>query len=163
MSNMVRWDPFREMMGLRRAMDRLFDDALVSSSGEWQPVAWNLALDVIENEHEYIVKASVPGLKPEDLDITYDNKVLVIKGEVKEERETEEGDYHLRERRYGTFSRSLTLPSNVKADQIQATYHDGVLKLQLPKAEESKPKRIAIQSGDVKMIDGTASDVKKKK
>jgi len=162
MSNMVRWDPFREMMGLRRAMDRLFDDALASSSGEWQPLAWNLALDVIENENEYVVKASVPGLKPEDLDITFENKVLVIKGDLKEEKDAEEGNYHLRERRYGSFSRSLTLPSNVKADQIQASYTDGVLKLQLPKAEESKPKRIAIHTGDVKMIDSTASDVKKK-
>jgi HSP20 family protein len=160
MSNMVRWDPFREVMGLRRAMDRLFDDALVSSSNEWQPVAWHLALDVIENDNEYVVKASVPGLKPEDLDITYDNKVLVIKGEMKEEKDIEEGSYQLRERRYGSFSRSLTLPSNVKADQIQASYTDGVLRLQLPKAEESKPKRIAIQTDDVKMIDSTAADIK---
>jgi HSP20 family protein len=162
MSNMVRWDPFREVMGLRRAMDRLFDDALVSSSNEWQPVAWNLALDVIENDNEYVVKASVPGLKPEDLDITYDNNVLVIKGELKEEKDTEEDNYHLRERRYGSFSRSLTLPSNVKGDEIQASYTDGVLKLQLPKAEESKPKRITIQTGEVKMIDSTAADIKNK-
>ncbi len=161
MSNLTRWDPFREMLSMRRAMDRLFDDALTTPSGEWQQNAWNLALDVIEDENEFQVKASVPGIKPADLDITYNNNTLMIKGEVKEEYETEEGRYHMRERRFGSFSRSLTLPSNINADQIQADYQDGVLTLHLPKSEEAKPKRITVHGGE-KMIDAKVADIKTK-
>lgn len=160
MSNMIRWDPFREMLSLRRTMDRLFDDALSGSQNEYLPSAWNLALDVIENDDEYQVKASVPGVKPEDLDITYNNNTLVIKGELKEEREVEENRYHLRERRYGSFSRSLTLPSNVSPEGIRADYDSGVITLHLPKAEEAKPKRIAVH-GSEKMIEANVKESKK--
>ena len=157
MSNLMRWDPFREMLGLRRAMDRLFDDA-ISEAPEWEGMSWNLALDVIEGENEYQVKASIPGIKPEDLEITYNNNILTIKGETTEEKESEEKHYHLRERRHGSFSRSLTLPSNVKADEIKANYEQGVLTLFLPKAEEAKPKRIAIgTSNPQKVIEGKVS------
>jgi len=147
---------------MRRAMDRLFDDALSTPSGDWEPASWNLALDVLEDENEFQVKASVPGIKPEDLDITYNNNTLTIKGEVKQEYESEEGKYHLRERRFGSFARSLTLPSNVNADQIGADYEDGVLTLHLPKSEEAKPKRIEVHGGQ-KMIDAKVSNGKNKK
>jgi HSP20 family protein len=160
MSNLVRWDPFREMLSLRRTMDRLFDDALTGSQSEYLPGAWNLALDVIENDDEYQVKASVPGIKPEDLDITYNNNTLMIKGEMKEEREVEETRYHLRERRFGSFSRSLTLPSNVNAEGIRADYDSGVITLHLPKAEEAKPKRITVH-GSEKMIEANVKESKK--
>ena len=96
---LTRWDPVREMMGLRRAMDRLFDDAMVSSPG-WDNVSrMELALDVSESDDAYSVKASIPGVNPDDIDITYNANTLTIKGEVKEEKEVQEARYHLRERR----------------------------------------------------------------
>jgi HSP20 family protein len=125
----------------------------------WQPTSWDLALDVAETEDDFLVKASLPGINPDDLEITYNNNLLTIKGEVKEEKDIEEQRYHLRERRYGSFSRSLTLPSTVKADAIEASYEGGVLTLHLPKAEEAKPKRIPVHSVQApQMIEGKAKD-----
>jgi HSP20 family protein len=146
MSNLTRWDPMQEMMTLRNAMDRLFDSAFVGSNLGWQPENLDMAVDVIENADGFVVKASLPGIKPEDLEITYNNNVLTIKGEIKEEKDIEEKRYHLRERHYGSFSRSLSLPGNVKTDAIQANFEQGVLRLTLPKSEEAKPKRIPVQT-----------------
>ncbi len=153
---LTRWDPVREMMGLRRAMDRLFDDAMVSSPG-WDNVSrMELALDVSESDDAYTVRASIPGVNPDDIDITYNANTLTIKGEVKEEKEIQEARYHLRERRFGSFSRSINLPSTIDASGIQANYEKGVLSLNLPKAEEAKPKRIEIKTQ--KMIEGEMKD-----
>ena len=158
---LTRWDPFREMMSLRNTMDRLFDSAMAGSPTNWRPLTWDLALDVVENLDEYLVKASVPGINPDDLEITFNNNTLTIKGELKEEKEVEEARYHLRERHYGTFSRSLTLPAGIQAEKIQANYEAGVLSLHLPKAEEVKPKKIAIRTGEApKVIEAKASDIK---
>ena len=142
---LTRWDPFRDLVSMRRAMDRLMENSL----GEDREVTseWGLPLDVVEDENDFIVKASLPGVKPDDLDITYSKGMLTIKGEIKDESETTKGQYHLRERRYGLFTRTINLPSSVKAEDIQADYHDGILELKMPKTEEVKPKRIPIQSG----------------
>jgi HSP20 family protein len=104
-------------------------------------------LDVIEKDDEYVIKANLAGLDPENLDITYTNNMLTIKGEVSDEREeTEEnGHYHLRERRYGSFSRSISMPGSVDVSKIEAETKSGVLELHLPKKEEVKPKRIAVK------------------
>lgn len=116
---------------------------------------WSLPLDVVENEDEFVVKASIPGIQPDELDITFTNHTLTIKGEVKREEDIEESRYHLRERRYGRFERSIYLPTDVEADKIEASYNAGVLSLRLPKSEEVKPKRIAIKSGESqKMLEG---------
>lgn len=139
---LTRWDPFRDMMVMRRTMDRLIDNSI--NEEQDNPTDWGLPLDVIEDENDYTVRASVAGIKPDDLDITYNKGVLTIRGEIKDDRETNKGQYHLRERRYGTFSRSLALPTTISAENIQASYSDGILTLKLPKAEEVKPKRIAI-------------------
>jgi len=158
-----RWDPFREMLSIRNNMDRMFDSALAGSPDRWQPMAWDLALDVVESKDEFLVKASVPGINPDDLEITYNNNILTIKGELKEENEVEEAQYHLRERRYGSFARSLTLPTGIEANKIEANYEAGVLKLRLPKAEEVKPKKIAIQTkGEPKMIEAKAKNIASK-
>jgi HSP20 family protein len=146
-----RWDPFQEMLNLRRTVDRLFDN---TTDHEWQPMQWGLAVDVVENKDDFIVKASVPGINPEDLDVSYSDGTLTIKGEVKADNEVKENQYHLRERRYGSFARSITLPTTIKGDAIEASYQNGVLNLRLPKAEEVKPKRIAIKVDDQKMIEG---------
>jgi HSP20 family protein len=149
---LTRWDPFQEMLNLRRTVDRLFDN--VGTDREWaQPMLWGLAVDVVENKDEFIIKASVPGISPDDLEISYTDDTLTIKGEIKSENEVKENQYHLRERRYGSFSRSISLPNKVKGDAIEATCQNGVLTLRLPKAEEVKPKRIAIKTGDQNMID----------
>lgn len=160
MSNLTRWDPFREMMGFRSAMDRLFDETFLSPRSIWQPANWELALDVAETDDAFVVKASLPGINPDDLEVTYNANVLTIKGEIKEEKEIEEQRYHLRERRYGSFSRSISLPSSVKADAIEASYSAGVITLNLPKAEEAKPKRIQVNSvSSPKMIEGKVKEI----
>jgi HSP20 family protein len=150
---LTRWDPFQEMLNLRRTVDRLFDNA--SADSVWaQPTAWGLAVDVVENKDDFIVKASVPGINPDDLDVSYTDDILTIKGEIKSDNEVKDNQFHLRERRYGSFSRSISLPTKIKADAIEASYQNGVLSLRLPKAEEVKPKRISIKVGDQKMIEG---------
>lgn len=159
MNAISRWDPFREMLTMRNAMDRLFEGSFSSAPGWYGPSTWDLALDVAENQDEFVVKASIPGINPDDLEVTYNANVLTIKGEIKSEEESKEGRYHLRERRFGSFTRSISLPSTVKADTIQAAYEAGVLTLRLPKAEEAKPKRIAIQGSGNKMIEGKVVDV----
>ena len=150
---LTRWDPFREMLNLRSAIDRMFEDAFIGEPlWERTPTAWSLALDVAETEDEFVVKASVPGIKPDDLEITYSGNTLTIKGETKEEKEVEDARYHMRERRYGSFARSITIPSTVDANAIEADFEDGVLTLHLPKAEEARPKRIEVKTP--KMIEG---------
>jgi HSP20 family protein len=141
----TRWDPFREMLTMRRAMDRLMENS-IKDQDEVPQADWSLALDVVENDDSYLVKASVPGVKVEDIEVTYNKNLLTIRGEIKEEAEREQGQYHLRERRYGTFTRTISLPSAIKSDAIHADYKDGVLTLQLPKMEEVKPKRIQINA-----------------
>ena len=164
MSNLTRWDPFREMMSFRSAIDRLFDETFFNRQADFESqLSWSPALDVAETGDEYLVKASLPGIEPDDLEITYNNNVLTIKGETQSEREVEEQHYHLRERRSGSFSRSLSLPSTVDADHIQASYTAGVLTLHLPKLEEAKPKRIQVRSGESpRMIEGKSRDIKNK-
>lgn len=160
---LTRWDPFRELITIRNTMDRLFDSALVGSPTTWQPAAWDLALDVAESEDEFTVKASIPGINPDDLEITFTHNTLTIKGETNEEKEVEQAHYHLRERRYGSFARSITLPAGIEAEKIQANYEAGVLKLRLPKAEEVKPKKIAIRTtASPKVIEAKVSDVPSK-
>ncbi len=133
-------------MSLRDAMDRLLEDSLVRPSlfpGEGERVP---ALDVVEKEDSYVVKASVPGVNRDDLEITTSGNTLVIQGETREEKEEEEeGRYLYRERRYGAFSRSLTLPDDINADEAEAEFEDGILTLKLPKAETAKRKSIRIK------------------
>ena len=149
----TRWNPFREM----RAMNRMFDNAIEYSPLSWE-TRWNLALDVAESDESFVVKASLPGIKPDDLEITFSENVLTIKGEIEEDKELEEVHYHMRERRYGSFSRSIRLPSGIESEKIEASFDDGVLKLHLPKAEEAKPKKIAISSTSSKVIDAVAAE-----
>jgi HSP20 family protein len=146
------------MLSWNRAMERMFDsfysDEELSFNDQFN---LRVPLDVIEKDDEYIIKANVAGLDPENLDITYTNNTLTIKGEVRDERdETEEkGRYHLRERRYGSFSRSISIPGSVDVSKIEAETKSGVLELHLPKKEEVKPKRIEVKvkSGS-KVIEG---------
>lgn len=160
MNSLTNWDPFRELWSMRSMVDRMFENAMDRQTGGWQPAEWGLALDVTENEDEFVVKASVPGINPDDLEITFTDGTLTIKGETREEKDVEETHYHMRERRFGRFSRSISLPSNLDADKIEASYDAGVLTLHLPKAEEMKPKRIEIKSGSTqRTIEGKLTDI----
>jgi HSP20 family protein len=166
MSNLIRWDPFRELSNFRwwnfrNEMDRMFENNMLSP---FETTTWDLALDVAETDDEFLVKASLPGINPDELEITYNANVLTIKGETREEKETDEKRYHLRERRYGSFSRSVSLPSSVKPEKIEASYDAGVLTLHLPKAEEAKPKRIPVTAGSTpKVIEGKVRETTSKK
>ncbi len=159
MSNLTRWDPFRDMWSMRSNLDRFFENALANFGADWNPNTWDLALDVAETNDEYLVKASLPGVNPDEVEITYDSNILTIKGETKKDQTIDEDRYHLRERRYGSFSRSISLPSAVKPDQIEAVYNAGVLTLHLPKSEEAKPKRIKVrQEASKRMIEGKTTN-----
>ena len=107
--------------------------------------SWSLALDVAEKDDNFLVKASLPGIDPEDLNVTLEDNVLTVQGEVKKDETIEEESYHIRERRFGSFSRSLRFPVPVNAAKIEAEYENGVLTLTVPKAEEVKSKRIEIK------------------
>ena len=151
MANLIRRDPLREMFSLNRAMERMLND--VYSDGELgfsEPLNLRMPLDVIENDDEFIVKANVAGIDPENIEITYTDNNLSLKGEVSDEREEkgEEGRYHLRERRYGTFSRTISMPGSVDVDNIEAETENGVLVIHLPKKEEVKPRRIEVKGGE---------------
>ena len=148
MPDLVRWEPFRELISLREAMDRLFEESFVRPWGDWLVPfgAETLAVDMYETDDEVVVKASLPGVKPEEIDISITGNTLTIKGETKAEEEVKEKNYIRRERRYGAFSRSLALPTEVEADKAEAVFENGVLTLILPKAEEVKPKSIKVKT-----------------
>lgn len=145
MSNLTRWEPVREMMTLREAMDRLFDDAFT------RPIASNVgasmpAIDLYQTADEVVVKAALPGLKADDVQITVTNDVLTLRGEFKWENGQQEATYHIREQRYGSFERSVPLPVDVQTDNARADFQNGVLTITLPKAESVKPKTINIKA-----------------
>lgn len=134
MKTLVRWNPTRTLF---EDFDRFFE-------APTSPRTWNLPLDVIENEDSYVVKASIPGVDAENLDVVLEDNVLSIKAEVNHEEVTENEQFHIRERRTGSFSRSLRFPMDVNGDDITANYANGVLSLNVPKAEEAKPKQISV-------------------
>jgi HSP20 family protein len=145
MATITRWDPFQDAMTLREAMNRLFEESMVPSvPGLRSGQSFIPALDLSESADAYMVDVSVPGMKPEDLKLTFENGVLTIAGEVKQESEKKERSYHRMERSYGSFSRTITFPTTVKGDAIEAKLEHGILHLTLPKAEEVKPRQISI-------------------
>ncbi|MBE2198345.1 MAG: Hsp20/alpha crystallin family protein [Anaerolinea sp.] len=147
MTTLVRWNP-RNRMRMINEFDRAFGDMINDMlDAPTTPAKWGLPLDVAETEDAYTVAAPIPGINPDDIDITLEDDVLTIKGETSSETNEENTRYHLRERRFGTFSRSLRFPVAVNSDAVAANYVNGVLTLTIPKAEEVKPKRIAISVG----------------
>ncbi len=144
--SLMRWQPFEELMSLREAMDRLFEESIVWPRSLLAPAAQTFAVDIYETKDDVVVKASLPGVKPEDVEVSVVGDTLTIKGEVKEEKDIKEENYIRKERRYGSFCRSFTLPVSVNADKATAEFENGVLTLTLPKAEEVKPKTIAIKA-----------------
>jgi len=147
-----RWHPFTDLMSLRQAMDRLFEDSFVRPSRTLEALSEVAApaLDIYQTPSEVVVKAALPGVKPEDVSIDITGETLTVKGERKAEQEIKKEDYLYQERRYGTFSRSVVLPSGLKTDKAEATMENGVLTLNIPKAEEVKPKAIKVKAKEKK-------------
>jgi HSP20 family protein len=143
-----RWQPFTELMSLRQAMDRLFEDSFVRPSRAIEALVEVAApaFDVYQAPSEVVVKVALPGVKPEDVSIDITGGTLTVKGESKAEQEVKREDYLYQERRYGVFSRSVVLPGGLKPDKAEATMEDGVLTLTIPKAEEVKPKAIKVKT-----------------
>ena len=147
MTNLTRWDPVQDAMTLREAMNRLFEESFVPSAPGRNGGAFVPALNLSETPDAYFVELAVPGLKAEDLSVTFENGVLTISGEIKQASEQQERTYHRVERRYGRFSRSISLPATVRGDAIEARLEGGLLHLSVPKAEEVKPRKITINVG----------------
>ncbi len=149
MAALMRWDPVREMRILRDMMDRIMEETFgpITERGRVAE-SWALLprVDVYETNSEVVVKATVPGVKPEDLDITVTGNVLTIKGEIKEEDVEEGANFIRRERVFGSFRRDLTLPVEVDVEKAEATFENGILTLRLPKVEAAKPKRLTVKS-----------------
>jgi len=151
MSNLTRWEPVREMMTLREAMDRLFDDAFThpfslnrEGGSTWS--SFSPAIDMYQTDNEIVVKAALPGLKPEEVQINVTSDILTIKGEVKHEEEKKDKSWHIREQRWGSFERSLRLPTGVISDRAKADFDNGILTISLPKSEEVRPKTITVKA-----------------
>ena len=146
MSNLTRWEPVREMMTLREAMDRLFDDAFTRPinlrDGGWSAPA----IDMYQTDDEVVVRAALPGFKADEVQINVTGDVLTLRGEIKQQEEQKERSWHIREHRWGSFERSVSLPTEVTADQAVADFENGILTITLPKAEEVKPKTISVKA-----------------
>lgn len=146
--SLTRWDPFEDMLSLRDAMNQLFEESfirprrLVGGNGSR---FYRLPVDVYETPEEFAIEAVIPGLAENEINIEFQNGNLIISGEMPA-TEHENATYHLRERWYGTFRRVLTLPGSVDADNIEATLDHGILTVHVPKAEEAKPRRIAVKT-----------------
>jgi len=136
----------REMMTLREAMDRLFDDAYTQPITNRSGFSAVPAIDLYQTEDEVVVKASLPGLKADDVHISVTNGVISLSGEFKQEEDTGKSTYHIREYRQGAFERSFTLPVEVEPDKAKADFKDGILTITLPKAEAVKPHTINIKA-----------------
>lgn len=164
MTNLVRWDPFEDMTSLRDAMNQLVAESFVRPRG--MPGMFQPPIDLYETENEYVVKLATPGLKPDNFEITAQENNLTIRGRTQDEDQQDgnqngqqdgnqnggQGDgkqgvrYHVREQRFGEFVRTIQFPTQIDADKIQANLAQGILTIQVPKAEAAKPKRIAVQA-----------------
>ncbi len=152
---LIRWNPTHELaawpsdlFGMQREINRLFDRFFhggVEDDGSLFPSIWTPAVDIKENDNEYVVKCELPGVSKDDVKITLESNILTIRGEKKQEKDVKDDNFHCVERSYGSFQRLFTLPTTVENDKIDAVYQDGVLTIILPKAEEAKPKQIEVK------------------
>jgi HSP20 family protein len=149
MSNLTRWEPARETMTLREAMDRLFDDAFTRPFSIMRDGGSNWsspAIDMYQTDNEVVVKAALPGIKANEVQINVTGDVLTLRGETKQEEERKDKSWHIREQRWGAFERSVRLPTTVVSDQAKADFEDGILTVTLPKSEKVKPKTITVKA-----------------
>src|SRR5918995_4186528 len=161
----VRYDPFRDLRTLQEEVNRLFSTNLTRGFGE-EGIgrgAWNPSVDIYENKDQIVLEAELPGMKQDDFELTVENNVITLRGERQFEKKEESDNYHRVERSYGSFTRSFTLPQTVSAEGATAEYTNGVLRVTLPKREETKARRIEVTGGKAgsgpKAIEATAEKV----
>jgi HSP20 family protein len=143
----VKWDPFRDLISIQDRMNKLFEQTLSRSRAEEGIAAttWTPAVDIYETPETIVMKAELPGLTRDDLDIQIRDNTLTLRGERRFAKDVQEENYLRIERAYGSFQRSFTLPTSIQQENVRAVFKDGVLELTLPKAEGAKPKKIAIE------------------
>jgi HSP20 family protein len=157
----TRWDPFQELASLQNRVNGLFQDYgrtgqdELTTTGSFVP-----AVDVYEDEHKVTLKLEIPGIKQEEVDVRLENNTLTVRGERNFEKEEKEENFHRIERRYGSFARSFTLPSTLDTENVQASYENGVLKIELAKRAEAKPKQIKVNIGGGKSLGKTVEGTK---
>ncbi len=145
--NIVRWNPSGSLFATRKPLSRLFEEFFYpmvqdnTDAGLW---SWNPAADVYDKDDRFVIKAELPGVDKKDITIDLKNGVLTLKGERSYDNEVTDDKYYRKERAYGKFERSFTLPVNVDSDKIKAEYKDGVLNIEIPKPEDHKPKKITV-------------------
>ncbi len=162
MTVLTRWEPFREFSTLQDRMNRLFRE---SFSGEGRDESLTTssfapAVDVYEDEHKVTLKIEVPGIDEKDIDVRVENNTLTVHGERKIEKEEKEENYRRVERQYGSFTRTFTLPTSVDSEHVSANYDKGVLKINLPKKAEAKPKQIKVNVGTEKSLEAKTTEAK---
>jgi HSP20 family protein len=143
-----RWDPFRDLMSIQSELNRLFGrtyagagDDSGSTAGAWVP-----PMDVYETQDRFVVSLELPGIDPESVDVSVEDSTLTVRGDRSFSSEVNEENFHRVERRYGQFSRSLTLPNTADAERIEASFDKGVLTIEVPKVEQAKPRKISIKA-----------------
>jgi HSP20 family protein len=149
----TRWDPFREVVALQNRMNSLFRE-MNENDNPLTTASFVPAVDIYEDPKKVVLKLEVPGMEEKDLDIRVENNTLTVKGERKFEKDEKEENFHRIERRYGTFYRSFTLPSTVDTENVNASYTNGILKLELNKKPEAQPKQIKVNFGQQGKIEG---------
>ena len=157
----TRWDPFRDIVALQNRMNSVFQDYTRegNDSGSMATTAFSLPVDIYEDTHKIVLKLEAPGMKKEDFDIQVENNTLSVRGERKFESSSEvkEENYHRVERRYGSFYRAFTLPQTVNPEQVEASYDAGILRIELAKRAEARPKQIKVSVGSSKAVEAGAS------
>ncbi|HEV3474184.1 MAG TPA: Hsp20/alpha crystallin family protein [Actinomycetota bacterium] len=144
---MSRWDPFRELASIQDELNRLFGRTYGTEGGEDQPdVRWVPALDVYESPDRFVITVELPGVTPDQVDISVENSTLTVRGERKFYDNMAERDFHRIERRFGSFGRSVSLPQVADAERIEASFDAGVLRIEVPKREEAKPRKIQVKA-----------------
>ena len=148
MANVMRWDPFRDLMSIQNELNRLFGRTYAGSdagpgtnAGAWLP-----PLDIYETQGSFVVKVELPGVEPDSVEVSVEDNVLTIQGERKFYSEVDEESFHRVERRYGQFARSLSLPASANAEGITAAFDKGVLTIEVPKVEQAKPRKITVKA-----------------
>ena len=151
----IRWDPFREMTSLQGQVDRLVDSMWSGRQESWVP-----AVDVFDEHDAVVLKAELPGVKPDDIQIEVEDNVLTIKGERTFSEKVDDERYHRVERRFGSFQRSLALPQDVRANETQAAYEDGILEVRVPKAPAEQPRRIEVRAAARAAVEAVAGSAR---
>jgi HSP20 family protein len=152
---LIRWEPGRELTSLQSEMNRLFNGFFDTGSGPGALRQWAPAMDLVETDDHFLLRADLPGLDEDDVSIEFQDNVLTLSGERKSEHEESREGYHRVERAHGSFARTLTLPEGVDADAIEAAFDRGVLEVRIPRPAERKPRRVQIGVGGKSTVEGS--------